>query len=100
MNLSLWQSDAEIIKVLGQRIRERRLTNNLTQAELAKETGLSTLTLQKIESGQGSRLESFVRILRFFGELDRLDQILKTENLSPQELYKLKSKKPKMRIRK
>lgn len=98
--ISVWQLDDEIISILAARIQERRLQLNLSQVDLAKETGLSKATVQKIENGNNLRLETLVRILRFFGELDKLDQILKPQNISLQELYKMRTKKPRLRARK
>jgi transcriptional regulator with XRE-family HTH domain len=97
-SISLWLTDSEIIANLGQRIKTRRLTMNCTQAQLARETGLSTLTIQKIEDGQNSQLESFIRILRFFSDLDKLDSLL-NQSLSPQTQYLNKTKTNKLRAR-
>ncbi len=44
-----WLTDEEISRILGDRIRERRLLRNITQEELAHETGVTKLTIQKIE---------------------------------------------------
>ncbi len=98
--ISIWQSDAQIIALLGKRIKAKRLLLNCTQEELAYQTGLSKLTIQKIEMGQGPKLESFIRILRFFGDLDKLDSLLILQNISPKELYQNRSVKPRARARK
>ncbi len=97
--ISSWLTDSEIIANLGQRIRARRLAMNRTQAELARETGLTKATIQKIESGKNSQLGSFVRIIRFFAEFDKLDSLLRP-NISPQSLYENKSKPVRLRARK
>jgi len=99
-NITIWQTDAEIIRLIGLRIQKKRLLNNITQDQLAYETGLSRLTIHKIENGQGPKLDSLVRILRFFGELDKLDQILKAQKFSPKELYKNQANKQRQRARK
>lgn len=99
-NISSWQTDDEIIAILGTRVQARRIQNDFTQDELAQETGLSTLTIHNIENGKGSKLESFIRILRFFAELDKLDQILSPQNVSPKELFENRNKPLRKRARK
>lgn len=98
--ISNWQTDDEIIAILGERIRVRRIQNNLTQDELAKETGLTKLTIHKIEKGHSPKLESLIRILRFFGDLDKVEYLLSPQNISPKELYEQRSEPPRQRVRK
>ncbi len=99
-DISLWQTDDEILKILGSRLKERRLLRNITQEELAHEVGVTKLTIQKIEQGHGSRLEIFISILRYFNELDKLNLILQAQNISIKEQYATSSKKQRQRARK
>jgi transcriptional regulator with XRE-family HTH domain len=99
-DLNPWLTDEEISRILGDRIKARRLMRNMTQEELARETGLTKLTIQKIEQGRGSRLETFIRILRVFGDLAHLNHILQTQNISIKEQYENRSRKHRKRARK
>ena len=47
-------------------IRERRLTNGWSQEELARHSGLSTRTIQRIETGHKASLESLKSLAAVF----------------------------------
>ena len=51
-------SDAELI---GQRIKRERLTRNMTQRDLAKEVGVGTPHISKIEAGRESPSDDLLR---------------------------------------
>ena len=95
--INLWLSDEEILLALARRIKALRLIRNITQAELANEIGVTKLTISKIERGEGSRLETFIRIVRFFNQLDKLDALLKSDDISIKELYESKQKPKRQR---
>lgn len=82
-------SDREIIKKIGEKIRYLRLRQNITQQQLAEDTQLSLSTIKKIERGEGSTLDSFLRILRILGRLDDLSNLVEEEGLSPVEYYEM-----------
>lgn len=44
-------SDCAILAELGNRMRESRLAQNLTQAQLARGAGVGTRTVQPLEAG-------------------------------------------------
>ena len=98
--IEIWQTDREILQELVSRIKTRRLKINLSQKELAQETSLSLKTISNIESGKNTSLESFIAILRYFGELDSLNKLFDTKDISPEELYKSKNTPQKQRARK
>ncbi len=57
-----WASD------LGKRIRDRRVSFGLTQAELAETVGCSRLTIIEIESGKPtSRLATLIQVMQTLG---------------------------------
>jgi len=97
--ITAWLDDAEIIAELAKRIRGKRLAMNCSQVQLAYETGLSKLSIQKIENGHNMQLSSFIRVLRYFAELDKLEPLL-TINASPELLYKNKQQRQRLRARK
>lgn len=75
-----------VLQELGRRLSRARLDRNLTQARLAEDAGLSLRTVQNVEAGEGSSLETWVRLLRALGELDRLETWLADEGPGPIEL--------------
>ena len=48
---------------LGFRLAKIRLTRNITQTELAKEAGVGVRTVRRLESGESTTLDSFLRIV-------------------------------------
>ncbi len=65
-------TDAEIAKVLGERIKALRLSSCVSQTEFAKMSGVSLSTVRRAESGRISELAfgHLLKILRAGGMLD------------------------------
>lgn len=99
-NIDLWLTDDEVQQVLAVRIKEFRLMRNVSQPKLAEELGVSELTIKKIEQGQGMRLETFIRLVRYFNQLDKLDALFKFDDISIKELYMSKQKPKRKRASK
>ncbi len=85
-------SDKAILKELARRIRRRRLNLNLTQQQVAEQSGLHLQTIKNFESGNNASLLTLIQILRVFGDLEALDRFLPDPGLSPVQLLKLKGK--------
>jgi transcriptional regulator with XRE-family HTH domain len=85
-------SNDEIQKELGRRLKRERLNRNITQARLAELVNISRRTLVAAEHGEGTTLETLIRILRGLGKLNQLDNFLPEPPLSPIQLSKLKGK--------
>ncbi len=84
-----WMSDPEILKGIGLKIKEWRLLSNLTQREVAIRAGISLITLQKSEKGEGVQLLSLIYILRALNRLDILSPFFEERHFSPIELLQL-----------
>ncbi|MFY9252951.1 MAG: helix-turn-helix transcriptional regulator [Fuerstiella sp.] len=77
--------DAQIEAILCSRMESIRLNRNITQADLAREAGVSTRTIRRMEQGEGISLATFIRVLKAFKLLDRLDLLLPPEQVQPIE---------------
>ena len=88
MELSQHSTDAAVLKELGHRLARRRLRENLTQAQLAHEAGISKRTLNRLERGESSQLASLIRVLRSLGLLGNLDPVVPLPPPSPIELLR------------
>jgi DNA-binding XRE family transcriptional regulator len=53
--------------VLISLVRERRLALELTESDVSQAIGIGRATLNQIESGCGIRLETALKVARFFG---------------------------------
>ena len=80
-------ANAEICRRIGQKVRQLRLRQNLTQTSLAEQTQISVSSLKRIEEGTISSFDSLLRVLRTLGELDVFISLLKEEEMSPNEYF-------------
>ena len=85
-------ADETILAELGERLAQRRLELELTQADLAEQAGVSKRTLERIEAGASTQLSTLIRVLRALDLLDRLDGLIPTTGPRPLDLLKLKGK--------
>ena len=88
-------TDPAILAELGERLARYRLDRNLTQADLAKEAGVSKRTVLRLESGESTQLTNLIRIMRALGRLDHLDAFLPPPAPSPLEQLKADKKRRK-----
>jgi transcriptional regulator with XRE-family HTH domain len=68
---------------LSTRLVKHRLNRNLTQAELAESAGISKRTLARLENGEPTQLESFLRVVTALGLADGLDRLVPDVPESP-----------------
>lgn len=66
----------DVLRELGRRTRRVRLARNETMAMVAERAGVGITTVQRLETGQGSSLESLIQVLRALGRLQALDALL------------------------
>ena len=71
-----YASNMEIQRELGQRIRNLRLSMDITQAELARRAGISLKTVGNLESGKDVSLRVLIEALRVLGVVTRLDLLV------------------------
>jgi transcriptional regulator with XRE-family HTH domain len=94
-------SDRALLKIIGQKIKQRRVTASLSQKELAERCGLSVFSISQTENGNNTSLLSLLAMLRALNALDMLSQFYEEEPMSPIAYAEVmrKSHKPQ-RIRK
>ena len=76
-------TDAAVLTELGDRLSRLRLQRNLTQAQLAREAGVSKRTLIRLESGESSQVTNLIRVVRALGLLGNLDAFVPPPLPSP-----------------
>jgi len=91
-NLWVLKSDISIVKAIGIYIKERRLQQNKTQAQLAETAGINRWTLGQIENGEAITLLSLIQILRALDALHVFNTFVVEQQLSPIALAKLEKK--------
>ncbi len=89
MNIDGSNSEIEVLKELGVRLADYRIRVPLTQAELARKTGLSVHTITNIESGRSVQMSNLIKVLRALGLQQNLDIIVPKVIDHPTELHKI-----------
>ncbi len=85
-------SDETILLELGERLAQRRLKLQLTQADLAEQAGVSKRTVERIEAGATTQMSTMIRMLRSLKLLDRFEGLVPEAGPRPMDLLKLKGK--------
>lgn len=88
MQIDKLMTDAAILAELGKRLARRRLDSQLTQAELAREAGISKRTVERMEAGASAQMSSLIRICRVLDLIPGLDQFIPPSGLRPMDLIK------------
>ncbi len=82
---------------IGERLKNVRLQYNISQSDLAKRTGLSRVSISKIERGLGVNLSSLIEIMRGLKVLENIELLIPEQEVSPIEMIRLKNKTKKKR---
>ena len=71
-------STPELVRLLGSRFKEYRMRCNLTQKEVAEQSGIGLTTIHKFENGTANSLSlsTFILLLRVVGQANALDDVL------------------------
>lgn len=85
-------SNPAVLMRIGQRIKETRIRQRITQEELATASGVSPLTVANIEKGKSVSLLLFISVLRSLGLLENLEQLVPETRVSPIELKNCKGR--------
>ena len=76
-------TDEEISLVLAHRAKKLRIENNLKQSEFSKSANLSSpTTYSNFEQTGKASLINFIKIVRNFGRMEELENLLKSDILS------------------
>lgn len=90
MSLSNLSASA-IAEELGERLKQARLNQNLTQVEVAESVGVSRRQVMNAEKGK-AQLEVFVAILAALNLTGHLELFLPKQHISPLQLAQLQGR--------
>ena len=71
------------LNLFSERLTRHRLNRNLTQVELARSAGISRRTLARLENGEPTQLENFLRTLIALGLEPGLERLIPDVPQSP-----------------
>ena len=92
-------STPELVRLLGERFKEYRMRCNLTQKEVAEQSGIGLTTIHKFENGTAGNLSlsTFILLLKVIGQVDALDDVLPELPESPYLVRKEEKKTQRIR---
>ncbi|MBX2848051.1 MAG: helix-turn-helix domain-containing protein [Acidiferrobacterales bacterium] len=91
--IDLYSSSSEqILDYIAQQLEQARLALNLSQAKVALEAGVSRRTITRMEAGEAVSLDTFVRVLKVYGMIDRLAVLFPDQSVRPLDRVKLAGK--------
>lgn len=78
-------SAPELVRMLGTRFKDYRLRANMTQKEVAEQSGLSILTIHRFENGsvKNISLSTFLLLLKSVGSINDLNELMPEQPESP-----------------
>jgi len=86
-------SSENIEAMLSRQLEYIRLSRNLTQAQLARQAGVSRSTIARMaQDGKGISLDSFIRIMQALQLQSHLEALLPEPGISPLERLELDGK--------
>ena len=83
MKIEYLTPDAIILQELGKRLTRIRKQHGLSQDNLAAEAGLGVATLRRIEAGEGSQLESWLKLMKALRMTSSIEALLPENFDSP-----------------
>ena len=83
MKLSKFVPEDEILREFAKRLARMRKAQGYSQTEFAKEAGIGVATLRRIEGGQDSQFETWLKILKALDRVPALDALLPETFNSP-----------------
>ena len=92
-------STPELVRVLGERFKEYRMRCNLTQKEVAEQSGIGLTTIYKFENGTAGNLSlsTFILLLKVVGQVNALNDLMPELPESPYLIRKEEKKAQRIR---
>jgi len=88
-----------ILAELVQRLVQKRVNLGLKQSEASEQAGVGVRTLRRLESGGDCQFSTIIRLLKTYGLIDRLDQLVPELTVSPIEFFE-QQRQAKKRVKK
>ncbi|MBO5336392.1 MAG: helix-turn-helix domain-containing protein [Lachnospiraceae bacterium] len=96
MKIENTHSNISILKEMGQRIKDIRIGQSLTQKELCEKAGVSFNTVVRIENGEGSNINNLMRIMRALGLIENFNLLIPEQEQLPEEAFKSEYKRKRV----
>jgi transcriptional regulator with XRE-family HTH domain len=94
-----YRSVEEWEQVVGEQVRNARITSGLDQERLAALADISVGALSNLERGKGSSLKTLVAVVRALGRTEWLKALAPPVTVSPMQMLRSKRRSPRARVR-
>ena len=94
------ESNGYILKEIGKRIQDVRISMGITQKELAERSGVSASTMERIEKGENVKIENILNILRALSLLENFDVLVPEQEIVPTIVIERRIKRQRVRHKK
>ena len=98
MEIKTLTPEPEVLNELGSRLAKVRKQQGFTQTRLAEAAGVGVATLRRIEAGQDSQMESWLKLMKALGRIAAVDALLPENFKSPMAEAKSANKQSKGRV--
>jgi len=78
-----FSTDKEIAKIIGERLRQYRMTARLTRQDICERMGVSLSTVRNIERGVSGTIDHLISFLRATGRIEQINELVEPLKLSP-----------------
>lgn len=93
------ENEQVLLKELGNRIKQYRISLNLTQAELSKKCGASFSTIVRLEKGEDLKFSNYLKVLNALGLQQNLDFLVPEIQEDYKAIYEKKTKRQRVRAK-
>jgi len=93
MKITRSLSDQAVCIKISRRLAQHRLNQNITQAVLAREAGISLHTMIQVECAESVQAPSLIRILRVLKFADNLDFLFPEPTAGPIQRITMQGKR-------
>lgn len=100
MNLTEFNTDEQILKELGSRLKTERIRQKMTQETFAKNCGVAKTTVERFEKGESVQLANLLKMLRTLHQLSGIELLLPETEPSPMDYLCARKLKKQERYRK
>lgn len=76
MNINQLEDEKAILKEIGNRLKQYRVSLNITQNQLSQRTGISVITIMRIENGEDTKWSTIIKILSELKLSENLDILI------------------------
>lgn len=93
------ESNVYILKELGKRIQDARISMSITQKQLAENAGISASTMERIENGENVKVENILNVMRALSLLSNLEILIPEQEVVPSVMLDLGGRKKRVSLK-